>query len=95
MGKPENFLCSLFLQEEIKLHSDKILMIGDRLNTDILFGSNNGFKTLLVESGVHKLDEVQEIINRINEVGSDVELEKQIPDFVISSLGDLFNNCED
>jgi ribonucleotide monophosphatase NagD (HAD superfamily) len=70
-------------------------MIGDRLNTDILFGSNNGFKTLLVETGVHKLDKVQEIVDHVNsDSNCDAELEKQIPDFVVSSLGELFNNCD-
>jgi phosphoglycolate phosphatase len=95
MGKPENYLCDIFFKEEIKRDSQKFLMIGDRLNTDILFGNKNGFKTLLVESGVHKIDKVAEIVDRVNNGESDAELEKQIPDFIISGLGDLFNNYDD
>lgn len=94
MGKPENYLCEIFFKEEIKRDPSKFLMIGDRLNTDIWFGKNNNFQTLLVGTGVHKLDKVQEIVDKVNSGDGDSELEKQIPDFYISSLGDLFNNFD-
>lgn len=94
MGKPENLLCEVFFKEEIKRDSKKFLMIGDRLNTDIIFGNNNNFMTLLVETGVHKIDKVEEIIDQINNGENDTELAKQIPDFYISSLGDLFNHYD-
>lgn len=94
MGKPENYLCEIFFKEEIKRDPSKFLMIGDRLNTDIWFGNNNKFQTLLVETGVHKLEKVQEIIDKVNKGEGDSELEKQIPDFYISSLGDIFNNYD-
>lgn len=93
MGKPESWLCDLFFKD-FNIPSEKFLMIGDRLNTDIWFGKNNNFKTLLVESGVHKIDKVQEIIDQLNNGESNAELEKQIPDFYISCLGDLFNNFD-
>lgn len=94
MGKPENWLCEIFFKEEIKRDSKKFLMIGDRLNTDILFGNNNNFQTLLVETGVHKVERVEEMIDQLNNGQADAELDKQIPDFYISSLGDLFNNYD-
>lgn len=96
MGKPENFLCEIFFKEEMKLNkSSRFLMIGDRLNTDILFGKNNNFQTLLVESGVHKLHKVEEIINELETSGKvDQELENQIPDFYLAKLGDLFDNFD-
>lgn len=94
MGKPENWLCDIFFKEEIKRDSKKFLMIGDRLNTDIWFGKNNDFQTLLVESGVHKIEKVQEIVDKINSGTAEPELEKQVPDFYISTLGDLFNNYD-
>lgn len=94
MGKPENWLCDIFFKEEIHRDSKKFLMIGDRLNTDILFGNNNNFQTLLVESGVHKIDKVQEIVDKVNAGEADDELEKQVPDFYISSLGNLFDNYD-
>lgn len=92
MGKPENYLCDIFFKEEIKTDSRRFLMIGDRLNTDILFGKNNNFQTLLVETGVHKLDKVQEIIKELENGATDPDLENQIPDFYLSALGDFFND---
>ena len=91
MGKPENYLCDIFFKEEIKTDSRRFLLIGDRLNTDILFGKNNNFQTLLVESGVHKLDKVQEIIKELENGAKDPDLENQIPDYYLSALGDFFN----
>lgn len=92
MGKPENYLCDIFFKEEIKTDSRRFLMIGDRLNTDILFGKNNNFQTLLVETGVHKLDKVQEIIKELENGATDPDLENQIPDYYLSALGDFFND---
>lgn len=94
MGKPENWLCDIFFKEEIKRDSKKFLMIGDRLNTDIWFGKNNNFQTLLVESGVHSIEKVQEMVEQINAGEASPDLEKQVPDFYISTLGDLFNNYD-
>jgi ribonucleotide monophosphatase NagD (HAD superfamily) len=72
-----------------------IFLILDRLNTDILFGKKNNLQTLLVETGVHKLDKVQEIINDLETAEvKDEDLVNQIPDFYISKLGDLFDNLK-
>lgn len=95
MGKPESWLCEIFFKDWNENDSKKILMIGDRLNTDIWFGKNNNFQTLLVESGVHKIDKVQEIVDQLNNGTADPELAKQVPDFYIPCLGDLFNNYDD
>lgn len=94
MGKPENWLCDIFFKDD-KRDSKRYLMIGDRLNTDILFGKNNNYQTLLVESGVHTTERVQEIIDMLDkgEV-EDKTLENQIPDFYISCLGDLLKNFD-
>lgn len=94
MGKPENWLVDIFFKEEIKRDCKKFLMIGDRLNTDIWFGKNNNFQTLLVESGVHKIEKVQQMVDQINAGEAEPDLEKQVPDFYISTLGDLFNNYD-
>jgi ribonucleotide monophosphatase NagD (HAD superfamily) len=50
-------------------------MVGDRLDTDILFGSNGGMKTLLVFTGVTDRETLSK---------SSIK-----PDFIIASLGDL------
>lgn len=51
-------------------------MIGDRLNIDIAFGSRAGFKTLLVETGDHNMENIAEVTEK-----------DFIPDYVIESLG--------
>lgn len=65
-------------------------MVGDRLNTDCLFGNMNGFQTLLVGTGVHKMSDVQDVKTRLNSGESSEELDKMIPDFYVSSLKQMF-----
>jgi 4-nitrophenyl phosphatase len=52
-------------------------MVGDRLDTDILFGKSGGVATLLVLTGVTS-----------NEDLADVTADR-VPDFVTGSIGDL------
>jgi len=80
MGKPSTTLTKFVDLPEDK---SKILMIGDRLNIDIAFGKNNGFKTLLVETGDHKMENVEEVLEKIRGGSS----EDVVPDFIISSIG--------
>lgn len=89
MGKPESFLCDIFFNDEVRKNSKRFLMIGDCLNTDILFAKNNNFQSLLVETGCHKMDKVQDTIHKVDNGAKD--LENQIPDFYLSALGDFFN----
>ncbi|KAK8397375.1 hypothetical protein O3P69_004831 [Scylla paramamosain] len=51
MGKPSTKMFSV-IQEKNSLDPKRTLMIGDRCNTDILFGKNCGLQTLVVLSGV-------------------------------------------
>ena len=96
MGKPEDYLCKVFFSDEMLKDRSRFLMIGDRLNTDILFGNNNNFQTLLVETGVHKMNKVNEIIDELEKKSGEVDknLENQIPDFYLNRLGDLFKNVD-
>jgi arabinose operon protein AraL len=50
-GKPSKFMVSA-IEEKIKFCKKDYLLIGDRLETDILMGSNMGVDTVLVSSGV-------------------------------------------
>lgn len=92
MGKPENWMCELSLMKESNCDSSRFLMIGDRLNTDIIFGKINNFQTLLVGTGINQLNDVKEIIDKIEEGNLDPELKSQIPDYFISSIGELLTN---
>ena len=50
IGKPSTFMGDN-LKKNFTAASDRFIMVGDRLNTDIRFGNNNGFYSLLVLSG--------------------------------------------
>ncbi|CAA0815445.1 Phosphoglycolate phosphatase 2 [Striga hermonthica] len=50
VGKPSTFLMD-FLLKKFNIPTSRMCMVGDRLDTDILFGQNAGCRTLLVLSG--------------------------------------------
>eukprot|EP00850_Spirogloea_muscicola_P014148 SM000099S25254 [mRNA] locus=s99:487694:489707:- [translate_table: standard] len=51
VGKPEQLLLEMIISEH-KLDRSKTVMVGNRLDTDVLFGHRGGLTTLLVLSGV-------------------------------------------
>mmetsp|Transcript_40119 Transcript_40119/g.94271 ORF Transcript_40119/g.94271 Transcript_40119/m.94271 type:complete len:251 (-) Transcript_40119:108-860(-) len=51
VGKPSPLMID-YLVDKLKIEKSKICMVGDRLDTDVLFGTDNGLKTCLVLSGV-------------------------------------------
>jgi phosphoglycolate phosphatase len=51
VGKPAGFLLDLIMEQH-GLSKDDICMVGDRLDTDIQWGNDHGFTTLLVMTGV-------------------------------------------
>jgi 4-nitrophenyl phosphatase/phosphoglycolate phosphatase len=58
------------------------MMVGDRLDTDMLFGQNNGLQTVLTLSGVTSLDKLMSPENRIR------------PDQYVESIADFFSSDE-
>ncbi|TVU11036.1 hypothetical protein EJB05_44598, partial [Eragrostis curvula] len=76
VGKPSSFLMD-FLLKSFNLETSRMCMVGDRLDTDILFGQNTGCKTLLVLSGCTALAELQDASNKIH------------PDHYTNSVHDL------
>ena len=59
-GKPTAYLYEA-IEAEHDIDKSRTLMVGDRLDTDMLFGDNVGVDTLLVETGVHKRKDVEEL----------------------------------
>ncbi|KAI3829444.1 hypothetical protein L1987_03568 [Smallanthus sonchifolius] len=78
VGKPSTFLMD-FLQKQYKIPTAKMCMVGDRLDTDILFGQNAGCKTLLVLSGVTSQSTLQDPLNHIQ------------PDIYTNQISDIFD----
>lgn len=76
VGKPSTFMMD-FLAIKFGISKSQICMVGDRLDTDILFGQNGGCRTLLVLSGVTTLDILQSPENHIK------------PDHYANQLSDL------
>jgi phosphoglycolate/pyridoxal phosphate phosphatase family enzyme len=71
IGKPSVYYAVKVL-EWSGLKADRCLMVGDRLETDILFGHNHGLRTALVLTGVTSM--------------KDMELFPVQPDYVWSSM---------
>ena len=51
VGKPSPLMID-YMEEKFGLDRARICMVGDRLDTDILFGNDNGLKSCLTLSGV-------------------------------------------
>ncbi|KAL0398909.1 UNVERIFIED_CONTAM: Phosphoglycolate phosphatase 2 [Sesamum radiatum] len=64
VGKPSTFLME-FLLKKFNIPTSRMCMVGDRLDTDILFGQNAGCRTLLVLSGVTNISDLQDSNNHI------------------------------
>ena len=78
VGKPAPFMLD-YIANKFDIRKDQICMVGDRLDTDILFGKDGGLRTLLVLSGVTDEATLKSPENEIH------------PDFYTSKLGDLLS----
>ncbi|KAG7034022.1 Phosphoglycolate phosphatase 2, partial [Cucurbita argyrosperma subsp. argyrosperma] len=76
VGKPSTFMMD-FLLKKFEFGCSKMCMVGDRLDTDILFGQSTGCKTLLVFSGVTTQSNLQDPSNHIQ------------PDYYTAKVSDL------
>ena len=78
VGKPAPFMLD-YIANKFSIRKDQICMVGDRLDTDILFGKDGGLRTLLVLSGVTDEATLKSPENTIH------------PDFYTSKLADLLS----
>lgn len=82
VGKPSTFMMD-FLLDRYQIAATKMCMVGDRLDTDILFGKNAGCKSLLVLSGHTTISRLMDPLNSI------------IPDYYTNSVSDVISLCRD
>lgn len=73
-GKPSRYYADKVFQQ-LDVLPERCLMVGDRLETDILLGKNSGMKTALVLTGVTKIRELD---------SAEVE-----PDYILPTLETL------
>jgi 4-nitrophenyl phosphatase/phosphoglycolate phosphatase len=77
VGKPSPLMID-YLCDKMGLERNRICMVGDRLDTDILFGTDNGLRSLLVLSGVTTEEKLLSDDNEIT------------PDYYSESIADFF-----
>ncbi|KHN14412.1 Phosphoglycolate phosphatase, partial [Glycine soja] len=77
-GKPSTFMME-FLLKKFNVSCSKMCTVGDRLDTDVLFGQNAGCKTLLVLSGCTTQSALQDPSNNIQ------------PDYYTSKISDMLD----
>ncbi len=73
-GKPSTLIIQVALQK-LNLPADQVMMVGDRLETDILMGQQAGMVTAVTLTGASKRE--------------DVEKMSSPPDYVVENIGEL------
>ncbi|KAG9338286.1 hypothetical protein AGOR_G00007600 [Albula goreensis] len=83
IGKPSRFMFEC-IASQFGVDPAQSLMIGDRLETDILFGANCGLDTMLTLTGVSQMDEAEGYKD------SDAPDKKDfVPDYVVDTIADF------
>ena len=83
VGKPAPLMIDYIAQKYGITDRSRICMVGDRLDTDIAFGRNNGLKTCLTLSGVTSEDEL------LDKVPRKKGTEGMQPEFYVDTLRDF------
>jgi phosphoglycolate phosphatase len=65
VGKPAEFMLAN-IADTFGLRRDQMCMVGDRLDTDILFGQHGGLRTVLTLSGVTTKEELMSPENQVH-----------------------------
>ncbi|XP_058862746.1 chronophin isoform X1 [Acipenser ruthenus] len=81
MGKPSRFMFEC-ITSQCGADAAQSLMVGDRLETDILFGANCGLSTVLTLTGVSTIEEAQ-----ANLESDSPAKQNAVPDYVVDSIG--------
>jgi phosphoglycolate/pyridoxal phosphate phosphatase family enzyme len=90
VGKPSNFLID-YLVKKYAIEKSRMCMIGDRLDTDIVFGKTNGMRTILTLSGVTTYEQLVELCDKEDD-DSDIHELLHKPDYYMPSIADLLES---
>lgn len=83
VGKPSSFMFKC-ISEQFSLDPNKCLMVGDRLDTDIMLGSTCGLKTLLTLTGVSTVDDAEG-----NRKSGCPTRQGMVPDYYVDSIAEI------
>ncbi|CAL8302256.1 unnamed protein product [Lota lota] len=83
VGKPNGFMVDC-VASQFDLDRGRCMMVGDRLDTDIMLGTNCGLKTVLTLTGVNTLEDAQ-----AHQGSGCPERHKMVPDYYMESIADL------
>ena len=85
LGKPNQVMFEAVKRVCPSIQPDRTLMIGDRADTDVLFGKNSDLITLMVGTGTNSRDDIFEWCN-----SNERAIQKLVPDYYSKSLIDVF-----
>ncbi|CAL8249208.1 unnamed protein product [Merluccius merluccius] len=90
IGKPSRFMFECISSQFTGVDPAQCLMVGDRLETDMLFGSNCGLDTMLTLTGVSQLEDAEEY-------SRSEQSTKQcfVPDYVVDTIADFLPAFEE
>ncbi|MGG1575604.1 HAD-IIA family hydrolase [Fictibacillus sp. NRS-1165] len=75
MGKPSKLAADIVIRDVLKLKPEECYIIGDRLETDIRMGNDNGIQTVLVLSGISTKAMLKESVHK--------------PSYILQSIKDI------
>lgn len=83
VGKPSSFMFKC-MANQFGLDPSKCLMVGDRLDTDIMLGSTCGLKTLLTLTGVSTIADAEE-----HQRSGCPKRQGMVPDYYVDSIAEI------
>lgn len=83
VGKPSSFMFKC-MANQFGLDPSKCLMVGDRLDTDIMLGSTCGLKTLLSLTGVSTIADAEE-----HQRSGCPKRQGMVPDYYVDSIAEI------
>lgn len=92
-GKPSSIIINHVLTHMRIKDPSRVLMVGDRLDTDVLFANKAKFTSCLVLSGVTSIEDAEKQIKTHFE-SSDIDIQKT-PQYVSKDLWDVVSPVSD
>lgn len=89
IGKPSRFMFEC-IASQFELDPESSLMVGDRLETDIVFGVNCGLSTVLTLTGVSTFEQAQ-----VYKDSDETDKKDFVPDYVVESIADFLEALEE